>query len=207
MHSQSGGVEAERAGRGPNDAGNPNGLGWNIDCRHQNKKCKHSGKGASGHCPRRHGQRNGARTSCPLWASNVHRSPRVVESHPKRTGCPRAGGSARMRPPGNILMDFAGHLLCFVVKSRLKESESRNQHSTVRVCWFRGLFRRNGLWNWQWQLRDRLRWRTGRLFNDPHSMPMFGALPPYPSNSWSAPLAQNPETRNQLQSPSGCKSP
>src|ERR1017187_4815830 len=52
MHSQSGGVEAERAGRGANDAGNPNGLGWNIDCRHQNKKCKHPGKGASGHCPR-----------------------------------------------------------------------------------------------------------------------------------------------------------
>src|ERR1035441_8271326 len=43
-------------------------------------------------------KRNGARTSCPLWASNVHRSPRVVGGHPKRTGCPRAGSSARLRP-------------------------------------------------------------------------------------------------------------
>src|ERR1035441_9580219 len=55
-------------------------------------------RGASCHCPRLHSQRNGARTSCPLWASNVHRSPRVVEWHPKQTGCPRAGGSARLRP-------------------------------------------------------------------------------------------------------------
>ena len=161
----------------------------------------------------------GARLSPAAAAPTAQRCPSVPRLNPLRTCCgwgqPRSGpvpkakggGSAKLRPPGNILMDFAGHLLCFVVKSRLKESESRNQHSTVRVCWFRGLFRRNGLWNWQWQLRDRLRWRTGRLFNDPHSMPMFGALPPYPSNSWSAPLAQNPETRNQLQSPSGCKSP
>jgi hypothetical protein len=63
------------------------------------------------------------------------------------------------------------------------------------------------LWNWQWQLKDRLRKRTGRLFNGSHSMPMFGACPPYPSNSWAVPLAQNPEICNQLQSPPDCKPP
>src|ERR1035441_10067968 len=82
-------------------------LGWDEDALRARRK-GHRAKvmlarrireeGASGHCPRRHSQRNGARTSCPFWASNVHRSPRVVEWHPKRTGCPRAGGSARLRP-------------------------------------------------------------------------------------------------------------
>ena len=36
----------------------------------------------------------GARTSCPLWASNVPGSTRVAKRRPKRTRCPRAGPSA-----------------------------------------------------------------------------------------------------------------
>src|ERR1035441_6806201 len=73
------------------------------------------GEGAFGYCPRRHGQRNGARTSCPLWMPLSHSRAPMNIGRPKRTGCPRAE-AAPSYAPSAICLNFV--LAMFHKRSR-----------------------------------------------------------------------------------------